>query len=239
MFKSTLQTAFRSRSRWKLTSWLPTGDSIAREQSLLHLLSIGCSQRILIADLVSNYAEEHRGWYRRRLRQFAGRLKETNSLPDAIEQSPGIVSDHSAMAIRFGSQLGTLEQTFERLLEIDARSINTTQVLLRRAWIYGLLTALVFLAGVSFVNMFVFPVLNEIYEELGLQQIFVMIWDLTLWEATVAWLPLILLVVIVAAFVAWSSPSRRFLRRKFSLVNRRPKAWHTAQILQLLALTIK
>ena len=109
MFKSTLQNAFRSQSVWKLTSLLSVEDPIAKEQSLLHLLSVGHNQRIPMADLVRHHAEEHRALRRRRLRQFADRLSEINQLPEAIEQTPGILSERAALAIRFGSQLGTLE----------------------------------------------------------------------------------------------------------------------------------
>ena len=62
-------------------------------------------------------AEEHRGRYRRRLRRLGKRLAGGDSLPDALEQTPGALGDGPMLAIRLGDRSGLLPTMLSHLLK--------------------------------------------------------------------------------------------------------------------------
>ncbi|TWU66502.1 type II secretion system F family protein [Crateriforma conspicua] len=105
----SLGSAFRSTPAFKR-------DAIAALQfGTLQWIDHSHRQGTDLIKTLDRYASENRGWYRRRLRLMTTRLREGTPLVDAIEQTPGVLSDEDAIAIRFAVQNGTLPTTLERL----------------------------------------------------------------------------------------------------------------------------
>ena len=74
-------------ARWRLSTWWLSDTLDAMQHSLLRILAVAHRERLELAPLVANLAEEHRGRYRRRLRRLARRLNEGTALVDALEQT--------------------------------------------------------------------------------------------------------------------------------------------------------
>ncbi|MBU6173718.1 MAG: hypothetical protein KGQ60_07925, partial [Planctomycetes bacterium] len=73
----------------RLGAWI----SLSRRQnSLLELLEVIHRERLDPANWIAHYANEERGWYRRRLRRFSERLAKGTPWLEALEQTPYVLS---------------------------------------------------------------------------------------------------------------------------------------------------
>ena len=136
-------------------------------RSLLRVLEIGHRRRVDMGRLIENLADEHRGLNRYTLRQVARRIRGGMPWVAALEQTAGVLSDPQLLAIRFGSQTGTLNEVFPELIA-SQRVAPIDEVGGRRrliGYLIGVLLATVFVG--SFLLAFVFPTFEQMAEEFG------------------------------------------------------------------------
>jgi type II secretory pathway component PulF len=203
--------------RWRLSTWWLSDTLDAMQQSLLRILAVAHRERLELAPLVANLAEEHRGRYRRRLRRLAGRLKEGTSLVDALEQTPDALKDEDVLALRFATQTGTLGPTYQAFLEDATVNDGQASTIHGQTLIYALVSLVVLGLVLSFLVTFIVPTLKWMQEEFDVSD------PHPLFHAFLAGLdwvmrhaPLMILAVMTLGVLVWSAPSRRFFRRRFA-----------------------
>ena len=112
---------------WKTSPFLPIESMASRQYSLLVLLAIAHEQQIDVIPLVTAFAREHRRRFRSRLERFAARLRSNPCIASALEQTPELLPDDTVIAIRLGTDLGTLSETFTQLLETEVPGSDDVQ----------------------------------------------------------------------------------------------------------------
>ena len=223
---------------WYITTWL--GDSLATQQrSLLRVLAVAHQERLELAPLIQCLAEEHRGSYRRLLKRLALRLYAGVALVDALEQTPDALDDEAVLALRFGSQSGTVQAAFEMLLARDVDRKTGTNSNLKQVLVYWVALA----CSIGFLLMIMMaliaPTFKKMFDEFGINlptplQTLIAICD---GFANYAALWMLLGIVVVGLF--WSSAVRRFFRRKLAPMFMQPIAqMRRAELLKLLAIGV-
>jgi type IV pilus assembly protein PilC len=79
-----------------------------QRQALLQMLAAGIESGVPLAPLLNAWASDERGVQSNRIRRLAYRLLQGASLAEAAEESAGALKSEEILAIRFGSQSGTL-----------------------------------------------------------------------------------------------------------------------------------
>jgi type II secretory pathway component PulF len=227
---------------WRVSTWWPGDSRDSMQRSLLRLLSIAHIERLDVAPLISNLAEEHRGSQRRRLRRLARRLSDGTPLVDALEQTPDVLRDENVLAIRFASQTGTLASTYPYLIDrFDDASSRVYSRLCQSVAYFGL-TLLMMVLILSFLMVFVVPTLEMVHAEFGLAALAP--WPFRLWVAAchhvVNYWPLWILFTVGMAWLLGSSSSRRFFRRVVAARWVRDVAQaRSAELLRLLSMAVE
>jgi general secretion pathway protein F len=154
----------RFLSRWRLTTLWPVDSEASVQRSLLRLLAVAQCERLDEAVLVKNFADEHRGMWKYRLRRLAKRIESGTSLVNALEYTPDVLSPSQVLAIRFATQSGTLDRTYKQLLE---HPIDNQLSTFKRASVYGFSVLIVIVLVLQFLSTFIVPTLAKISDEFG------------------------------------------------------------------------
>lgn len=152
-------------SGWRTSPWWKGESAELRQRTLLHVLYSAQAQRCDPAPLIEGLANEHRLGYRRTLGRLAKRLHEGVPLADALEQTPGALSDHQTLAIRCGSQLGSLLAYLETLIAQRDPEERTAQRRLRELRLYGLTMVAALVVASAFMAIRVVPHIAVILDE--------------------------------------------------------------------------
>lgn len=207
-----LHLPFRRRCEWAISPWWPWDSRQLMRLSLLRILAIAHDQHIDPATLVANLADEHRGTNRRLLRRLAQRIASGTPLLAALEQTPEILSDQQVLAIRFGTQSGTLSASYRDLLaKVEPVSAGWSLYQLR---LYLAAMALVVLLSMIFLAVRVYPVLDAISDEFSAEPpwIYRLVSHVTQHYGVLI-LIVLAAVVILAALLRGTVLQRRFRRR--------------------------
>ena len=242
----TLTTWCRDRGpQWRLVTWWPSDSLGAMQRSLLHLVIVANRERLDLVPLVENLAEEHRGFYRRRLRRFAAIMREGGSLIDALEQTPDVLTDESVLAIRFATQTGTLTPTLGYLIDNAKIPSGITRTKLRQTVVCSVLTSLVLLGTISFLMTFLLPIFQEMRKDFGMggsSDTFPWAFDalVAMCDHLSDFAGFWILLILAIAWLVWSTHSRRFFRRTFAARWSRGTAeFRIGDILDLLSLVVQ
>ena len=112
---------------WRASPFLPIESMAARQYSFLLILATAYEQQLPIAPLIGAFAMEHRRRFRARLTRFASILQTDPCIASALEQTPELLPDETVTAIRLGTELGTLTETFAQLLETEIPNSDDVQ----------------------------------------------------------------------------------------------------------------
>jgi type II secretory pathway component PulF len=221
---------------WKSSTLWPADTLGSKQKSLLRILHVAAADRLEAAPLVAALATEHRSSYRRRLRRLARRLASGTSLADALEQTPGVLSDEHSLAIRFGDQSGTLAATLTGLLNHTNRAELRVIGRLRQLGFYVVTTATIFLFIMSFFLIKIIPSFQAIFDDFDLGLPHITILMIVVSQLLVNYWFLFALALIVGYWLTRSQSSRRFFSRQVSSRVIRPIAkLRMAQVFSLLA----
>lgn len=227
---------------WRLMPWWMSESRICRQRSLLRLLSLAHSERLDPAPLLNHYANEQVGLYRRRVRRLARRISEGTPVIEALEQTPEVLGPEAVLAIRFASQTGTLTQCYAELLAARDAAAELPQTRIQHAVIYSVISLLMLGGVLTFLAIFIFPMLIQIYNEMGLDTSGPMVFGWLVWllEHAAANSHIYILLLVVLAFACLATPSRRIIQRLFSpRWTASAMRMRTSQILQLLAIALE
>ena len=165
MLEQYFPTVLRVRS-WRSTPWWFSDSWESYQKSLIRLLALTHLQRLDIVPLLTHFAEEHRGAYRRRLRRLVRRMASGMSLVDALEQTPELLSEDTVLAIRFGSQSGTLSETYQDLLDVINRPETSATQVKQQAFFYAAFMAIFLSMIFIYISINIAPKIKSIQDEM-------------------------------------------------------------------------
>ncbi len=221
---------------WVGTPWWPADTLASKQHALLLVLSVAISERLDVVPLVESLAKEHRGRYRRRLYRLARRMASGTSLPDALEQTPGALSDEQMLAIRFGIQSGTLSEVLQSLVGQRDQSLNPIGHRLRQIGFYGTFVGMIFLLVLSFIMVSIIPSWHRIMADFSLDTTAPLRLLTGISNVMAEMWPLIFLALLFCVWLIKSEFSQRFFRRRvFSRLFKPVAQLRSASLLNLLA----
>ncbi len=229
----------RFLSRWRVATLWPVDSEAAIQRSLLRLLAVARSERVDVAVLIRNFADEHRGMWKYRLRRLAKRIDGGTSLVNALEHTPDVLSPSQVLAIRFATQSGTLERTYQDLLDHPINNQLSTRATFRRAVGYGFALLLVLALVLSFLNVYIVPTLAKMCEEFGINMPSVMqsFIDVNRQISNFGILWMVIILSSICLFVL--SPLRRGFTNWISpWWTRVSTQAHSAELLRMLAISV-
>ena len=221
---------------WRLSPWWPADSLGSKQRSLLRILAAVADEHLQAAPLVASLAEEHRGRYRTVLRRLARRLAAGMSLADALEQTPGALSDDGALSVRFGSQSGILPESLAALLEEhDYVEARIRKRLTRLAGYLGGTLLAGALIG-AFLLVSIIPVFHEIQEDFDAPSPWALQWLIGAGEMISNFGIVLFLGICLLVWALWARWPRRIVRRTFSTRWLRwVLEWRSADLLRRLA----
>lgn len=224
---------------WRASPFLPIESMAARQYSFLLILATAYEQQLPIAPLIGAFAMEHRRRFYSRLKRFASLLQTNPCIASALEQTPELLPDETVTAIRLGTELGTLSETFAQLLETETP--NSDDV--REKWNSVLSYAVVLIPTLGTLALgfcfFVVPTFKRMFDEFELRLPAAVRLYLSLVNVIAnGFGPFVILCIVLATlylFTPLGLRLRRFYRRylpgAYSARSRR-------SVLQLLALSL-
>ena len=225
---------------WYLSTWWPGESLDSMQYSLLSLLAVANEERLDPKPLIAALADEHRGRYRRRLRLLAKRLDSKTTIVPALEKTPYALSDSVVLSLRFGSQSGTLAQTYKQLIETEKLlegESRTTQGNARGYWavLAGTMTLIL-----TFFMFFIIPTFKKMFDEFELKLPIATRRLLMFVEWVSSSFLLVVLVGFALGWLVWSYRSRRFFRR--AVADRmfgRTSLLRSSQLLRMLSVAVE
>lgn len=236
LFRSLSLEQLLRHAPWKSTPLWPSDALASKQHALLRILGVAATDRLEAAPLIAALSTEHRGSYRRRLRRLARRMSAGTSLPDALEQTPGVLSDEQALAVRFGEQSGTLPATLAGLLKhptpVELRVVSR----LRQIVFYVVITVAIFLLIISFFLIKIMPSFQAIFDDFEMNLPHITVLMIATSNLLSDYWFLFVLPLLFLIWLTRSQASRRFFSRNISSRIMRPIAQlRAANMLGLLA----
>ena len=242
MFATKIAEVRRHRGpTWRATPWSPIDSRRSKQESLLRILFVAHSEKLDPQTLIKNLAGEYRGNYRRQLYRLSRRIATGTPLVSALEQTPDALSDEDVLAIRFGTQSGTLQSIYRSLIDDVDGDAQRASSRFREFAYYGGSMCVVITIVISFLLLVIIPIFLQINNDYGLDHE-------SVWPP---WALQLLLVInqyrenagvvglVFAVFLVWvllSGPIRRQFRRTFATRWLKPFAQlRSADLLRLLS----
>jgi len=163
-----LRNLFRpgNGTAWKIATPFPDDKREANQASLLQLLDVIYRERLEPAPMIFALAKEHRGMYRQKLRWLGQLLSRSTPLVEALEQVPGALPEESVLALRLGTQSGTLPETMEMLLQTQSDSAKVQKFDWNGLTVYWWSVGATLLIYLAFMRYFIAPTFKKMYEEM-------------------------------------------------------------------------
>jgi MSHA biogenesis protein MshG len=179
------------------------------------MIALATEQRLSLSPLLQAFAADQGGVQRGRIQRLAELLDGGTSLPAALEQVAHMLPEEHVLAIRFGTQSGTLSMTLRNLVE-DSGSLDEFRMKeqLQAAMVYPVTVLLVIVGIATFLLTEIWPVFQRIMDDFGVEssplafQVVIDVGNLFLhyW-----WL--VAGVVLLLAWMLWTEKPGRSLRR--------------------------
>jgi type IV pilus assembly protein PilC len=159
---------WRSGPTWRATRLWISDPIFASRAALIQMLHLAFKERLELAPILEGLAAESNDTFAKQLRLLNQRLKQGTSLVAAIEQTPMLLSDDDALALRFATQTGTLDQTYRQLASFY-RNPADVEHRLRSMAIYWFVLAVTIFVLVVFLATHILPTYLKIYSEFELR----------------------------------------------------------------------
>ncbi len=137
--------------QFSFASFWPQYTTAAQRRGVLRLIAVAAEENVPLAPLLSAWADSERGVQVHRLRLLVRLMNKGLPLPDAIEQVRGVLSDDQVLAVRIGSQAGTLASTLRWELENSAPAVSDAAGRIRQILWYAALVAVFCLLLIDFM----------------------------------------------------------------------------------------
>ena len=225
---------------WYLSTWWPGESLDSMQYSLLSLLAVAHEERLDPKPLIAALADEHRGRYRRRLRLLAKRLDSKTTIVPALEKTPYALSDSVVLSLRFGSQSGTLAQTYKQLIDTEKPQVDEYRTTQSNARGYSAVLAGTMALILTFFMFFIFPTIKKMFDEFELK-LPIAFQSLAMFvELVSSSLLLVVLAFFALGWLVWSYRSRRFFRRQVAdRVLGRSSLLRSSRLLRMLSVAVE
>lgn len=228
------------KSIWRSSTWWPSDSRAAKQKGLLRLIYLAHRQRSTPQPLIANLALEHRGKYRRQLMKLSRRLAEGTPLIDALEQTPDVLSDDTVLAIRFGSQTGTLDQIYPMQCGESSETPNRIRGAITGTVWYCVGMALAIAVTLTFLTVTVLPTYVEMHEEFGISTPWALGRMIEFDKQIGSYIPALIVITILTVCLMLSAKSRRFVRHTIgSWRFQSPNSVQSIALLRLVSATTK
>lgn len=210
------------------------------QYSLLSLLAVAHEERLDPKPLIAALADEHRGRYRRRLRLLAKRLDSKTTIVPALEKTPYALSDSVVLSLRFGSQSGTLAQTYKQLIETAKPQVDESRTTQSNAQGYWAVLACTIALILLFLMFFISPTIKKMIDEFELMLPIAFRRLLMFMELVSSNSLLVVLAFFGVGWLVWSYRSRRFFRREVAdRLFGRTSLLRSSQLLRMLSVAVE
>lgn len=153
--------------RIELPSFWPLRTTKQQSRSLARLLAVALEQNLPLLPLLEAFHADERGTQRRRVGRLIQGLKAGRTLPDAVEDNPGVLSEAETLALRFDAQTGTRTEALRRVLADWDMPSTRERRRARRTVGYLAVMLPIGLVVFSFLFLKVVPVFFKILQEFG------------------------------------------------------------------------
>ncbi|MDG3004020.1 type II secretion system F family protein [Paludisphaera mucosa] len=138
----------------------------SQQHALLWMLAIAAEHRMPLATTVEAFANQYRGWFRRRVLRLAALLDQGASLSFALRDVRGLASADSAMLVEMGEESGRLGPTLRRAAAIQSSRSAVGATLASQAS-YLLILLLITQVITGFLLYFIVPKFEAIFLDFG------------------------------------------------------------------------
>jgi type II secretory pathway component PulF len=214
----------------------PFRTTAPQQRSLLRLIMVATEENLPLSPLISAWAADEYGIQHERLMRLAGLLRNGTPLPDAVEELQGVLGDEDVLAIRFGTQSGTLVASLrERLDEQeDVRALLSPRV--RKTLTYVAVLILIGFVIISFVQIKIVPEFEKIMQEFDVPPPQSLLWSI--WSGQIFanyWYLFVMAALTFAWFWFSPWPGRRMRMEMFGPFYRPLRELHFADVLEKLS----
>lgn len=238
MFGSSLDDWLsRESGSWRISRWWLGDSSIVVRNSLLRLLWVAHRRRLDLEPLITAFANEHRGYWRRQLLKFAHFLRNGSTTVVALEQSPGLLSAEDVLSLRFASESGMVSQAYEMLVNRSSTTTSETAERIHQAVGYGIWLFLTSVLLILFLFAFVTPTIELMFQEFGLSLGFGFRSLLFSTDLVAKYLPGGFIVAAILMGIWYFFRPTATLRRVFANWILSPKRKRSAHLLNMFALS--
>lgn len=234
----TFQRIWNGDIALPFTTLRPRYTTAAQRHALLRLIATATEERLPLIPLIEAWTEDERGVQKQRLKRLLNVLKQGVSLPDAVEQVPGVLSDEDVLTIRFGAESGMLAPAIRDSLGKPTLLSAATTTELRRAIAYLCVMIAVGVYAATFLQLKIVPAFEKISSDFSLEPTPVLSQsqEIASFIARHWWVG-----VIVFSLVLWlvfSVSPGRSIRRKLAGSFFGPlQAWCESEVIQKLAMS--
>lgn len=186
----------------------------AQSQSLLRIIALAVEQRLPLAPLLQTFAKDQTGHQRGRVERLATLLDEGSSLPAALEQVAHVLPLSDVLAIRFGTQSGTLAATLRDLIDQSGDSEDSRlRQRLRGLFLYEGIVFFVLVMITVFLLVFIWPKLTALMSDSGVERPMAFKWAVDVGDFFARYWWLVVGPGLLLAWAMWTERPGRFLRR--------------------------
>lgn len=212
-----MDSLFPTFRRWAdrevpLPAIWPRPVSRAQRRALLRLIALAAEENLPLAPLIEKWAEDERGWQRKRLRRLAALLKNGRALPDAIEEVTGVLADEDLLAIRFDSQMGTRTASVRQLLDRGELTASSSAREIRSDLVSYVSSAFCAFILIAIIHLRIVPVFQKILQEFSLAQPPALTWSIRTANALVSLWWVFAILCLLAGWCLVSTRTGRFVR---------------------------
>ncbi len=192
---------------WTLFEVVIDRNRAVRQNALLWVLAISTEHQRPLGPMIEALAqEESNRYWSGRLRELVKHLNAGMPLADALERIPGLLPPHMVLAVRVGTETGTLPA----MLQESAKEFSEQQSEVYSTWkgtLFYLATILfVLLSIASFIMYAIIPKFKKIFEDFGTELPELTKWIIQVSDEITQWLPMITLGGFLGlAWLAWKT----------------------------------
>lgn len=141
----------------------------AAQGGLLWVLAIATEKSQPLIPVIESFAEEAQGVWRLRLKRLLQYMNQGLSLPDALQEVPGILPKETIVEIRVGWITGLPAEALTRAALNYGRSQQGIGVAAKRFLTYVEALAIIFFLIVSFLMYYIIPKFRKIFDDFGME----------------------------------------------------------------------
>jgi protein transport protein HofC len=152
---------------WPGIRWWGERNRFAAQGGLLWVLAIATEKSQPLLPVVESFAEEAQGVWRLRMFRLLHFMNQGLSLPDALQEVPGILPEEAIVEIRIGWLTGLPAEALKHAALKYARSQQGVGITAKRFLTYVEMLVIILFLLVGFVMYYIIPKFKRIFDDFG------------------------------------------------------------------------